>query len=563
MVPSPPTTISNSSRCRRRTGVVWVLGSTCIIVLCVLVIIVVVTTNARAAPSSSSSSNAKEEVVVTTAPTEQGTPTALQLGLQLEEEELNGKEVLPVHPRPLNVVLFYTDDWNANNLGLVNPLLHTPHLNQLAVEGQWFPHSYVTSSVCWQSRATLLTGMYVSVHQFVRIQSQALYGEVVRWTDTLWARLKSRAGYAVGFVGKWHAPLPNATQEAQAFDYFREYYGQHWMKRNGVRRHVTELNQADALEFLQQQRRSNTTTRTNFALMVSFYATHDVTSEQYPNSYMPQPYTADLYNSSVHIPRPFTATENAWNHLPWFFTEENLARQNWHQRGLDVESHRQETMKRIYRMASEVDDAVGAIVAELKEQGVYNDTLIIFTADNGSYQGEYGLAGKWYTHDESIRVPLILRDPRMPVEQRGRVNDHIALNIDLAPTILAAAGLDIPVEVQGRDLAQLYLTPPDDQDNITNWRQDFFYEWNQGSPVDAYGHGSFRNNPAVFALIQKDWKYIYWPQTDYEQLFDLVNDPNEMFDVLNKTYAENRTIYNELKKRYALLKNASQSGLKV
>lgn len=99
----------------------------------------------------------------------------------------------PVHPRvdPYKVVLFYVDNWNAKNLGLVDPLLPTPHLDQLTFEAQWFPRSYVTSSVCWQSRATLLTDIYVSVYQFLRIQLRAFYGQVVQWTDTLLALLQS------------------------------------------------------------------------------------------------------------------------------------------------------------------------------------------------------------------------------------------------------------------------------------------------------------------------------------------------------------------------------------
>jgi len=459
---------------------------------------------------------------------------------------------------PLNVILFYADDWNADMLGIADTsnMVHTPNLDQLATEGQWFPNSYVTTSVCWQSRATLLTGMYVSVHQFFRIRSQAFYGEVVQWTDTLFALLKGAGNY-VGFVGKWHAPVPQPAQEQQAFDLFREYYGRHWMKRDGVRRHVTELNQADALEFLQSR-----PVNQNFALTVSFYAPHIWKNKPYPDCYMPQPYTENLYNSSVIIPHPVTATEDSWNNLPWFFTEENKERKVWRALHYNVEEDRQETIKRKYRMAAEVDDAVGAILAELKTEGVYENTLIIFTADNGHYDGQFGLAGKRYTHDESIRVPLLIRDPRMPSHQRGRVNDNIALNVDLAPTILAAAGIDPPLAMQGRDLAQLYLTPEDGLDGLS-WRTDFFYEWNQGSPIDAVGHGNYLESPAVFALIQKDWKYIYWPQTDYEQIFDLQLDPNEEFDVLNETIANQNWKYTELKDRYNLLKTLSQGGANV
>ncbi|KAL7551157.1 hypothetical protein ACHAWF_016341 [Thalassiosira exigua] len=463
----------------------------------------------------------------------------------------------PVDER-LNVVLFYVDDWAADTLGLTGkkPMVHTPHLDRLAREGQWFPNSYVTTSVCWQSRATLLTGMYVSVHRFFRINSRAFYDTVVQWSNTLFAQWKQH-GYYVGFVGKWHAPNPKPNFKERAFDFFESYYGAHWMKRNGVRRHITELNQADAMDFLR-----NRPSDQKFALTVSFYATHSWNTRPYPKIYSPQPYTEQLYGDNDTIPLPLTATQSSWGKLPWFFTERNIGRRNWHQRGFDVEDHRQTSLKRLYRMAKEADDVVGTIVDELRRQGVYEKTLIVFTADNGNYEGEHQLAGKWYFHDESIRVPLILRDPRMPLSQRGLTNDRIVLNIDLMPTLLAAGGIAAPMGVQGRNLADLYLTPPEDLNSL-QWRHDFFYEWNRGNPDNANGHGDYFDNPAVFGLIQKNWKYIYWPQTDYEQLFHLPRDLLEETDILNATKVDNEIKYQELRERYQYLKDLSQSGRPV
>jgi arylsulfatase len=111
---------------------------------------------------------------------------------------------------------------------------------------------------------------------------------------------------------------------------------------------------------------------------------------------------------------------------------------------------------------------------------------------------------QWYPHDESIRVPLIIQDPRMPDHLRGTLNDEFTLNLDLAPTLLGAAGVPVPKHMQGRDIADLYLG--DYQTNRKEWRKDFFYEWSQGRAEDAEGHESEDSIPAVFALVRKDYK---------------------------------------------------------
>ena len=186
-------------------------------------------------------------------------------------------------------------------------------------------------------------------------------------------------------------------------------------------------------------------------------------------------------------------------------------------------------MKRIYRMAKEVDDVVGEVVREVKKQGEYNNTLFVFTTDNGVFHGEHQLAGKWFPHEESVRVPLIIKDPRMSAGVRGTNNDDLTLNVDLAPTLLSAAGIKVPWRMQGRDIAQLYLPNPGGGGETTAaakpWRSDFFYEWHQGDPHNAEGHGFADWIPPVFALIRKDYKYFYWPRSNYTQIFHVEGMP--------------------------------------
>lgn len=455
--------------------------------------------------------------------------------------------------QPMNIVFFYADDWTFQTLGMVNPVVHTPHLNRMAERGMLFRGNCVTTSICWQSRATMMTGLYVSVHQQLKIMDENMFDKTVPWRETLYPMLKQQ-GYHVGYVGKWHHPSPT-NYIKQSFDHFLEYYGDHWMERNGKRRHITELNGADALHYLRNVRPRNQ----KFALTIAFFATHADDSMPYPLQYNPMPYTGHLYDNRS-IPVPKTATEQHWNNMPWFFTESNEGRARWRQR-YDTPEHYQTTMKRYYRMATEVDDVVGAVVQELKKQGVYNRTYFVFTTDNGNLHGEHGLADKWYPQQESIRVPLIIQDPRMPRELRGTVNDDFTLNIDLAPTLLSAAGVKTkPKHMQGRDIAELYLQP--EQAKAT-WRQDFFYEWSQGRPEDAFGHGHYEHIPAVFALVRKDYKYFYWPQTQYEQVFNLAADPYEEEDIFNSTAQSDPVKLEHLKKRFAQLKNSSQSGKAV
>lgn len=153
-----------------------------------------------------------------------------------------------------------------------------------------------------------------------------------------------------------------------------------------------------------------------------------------------------------------------------------------------------------------------------------------------------------YPHQESIRVPLIIRDPRMKDEKRGTTNGELTLNIDLAPTILAAAGIPAPEKMMGRDMSPLYLS---EEEASASWRKEFFYE----HPVI-----SNRNYiPSSEALVRKNYKYMYWPDYGFEQLFDLVNDPGEMNDIINSTDPNIAFIKETMKARFAELKSLVRS----
>ncbi|KAL7571429.1 hypothetical protein ACA910_019188 [Epithemia clementina (nom. ined.)] len=514
--------------------------------------------------------------------------------------------------KPLNVVLFYADDWALSVLGALNPHVHTPNIDAMARRGMLFTRNCVTTSICWISRNTLATGVYSSVHGNTEIGSHQMFQHSkFAWTDTLYAQLKQQGHYYTGLVGKWHAATPPEHMQV-SFDVLNLYYGDHWMERHGKRRHVTDLNGEDALAFLrlwntqhrrnQKWRRPKTTTQQSqdqppppplnvdessrraataaagddeeiitmedrpFFLKVAFFATHARDYQDPP--YQPMDESMFLYQN-VTIPRPKTATEQHYQELPDFLKEDRNEARKRNLGRFDTEQHYQVKIKNLYRMASEVDAVVGAVIDELKAMNAYDNTLLIFTTDNGNLHGEHGLTEKWYPYEESIRVPLVIQDPRMPHRRRGTHNhDDLTLNVDLAPTIFRAAQLPIPPHMQGRDIAELYRHDENDDDDAAHhhavkasWRQDFFYEWNTGEPVNATGH-MFNNRvlPAVFALIRKDYKYFYWPEENYEQLFHVEQDPLEESDIFHHTSATTKQALEVMQARYRFLKAWAQAG---
>lgn len=405
---------------------------------------------------------------------------------------------------PLNIVLLYADDWRHDTLGCAgNPVVQTPRLDALARDGVRFTHNSVTTAICGVSRATMLTGQWMSRHG-----NRAFDMFRTPWSDTFPAQLRAH-GYWVGHIGKWHnGRFPAAEYDSPASALAN---GTHWITQpDGSRIHVTQKNERDAIDFLRARPADKP-----FCLTVAFFATHAEDGNK--KQYLPQPESMSLYRD-VTVPVPPTATDAAFRALPPFLANaRNEGRNRWTWR-FDTPERYQESMKNYYRLATEVDAACGRVLDELRAQGVLDRTLVVFTTDNGYFHGEHGLADKWYPYEESIRVPLIVWDPRMPAVARGTTDDARTLNVDLAPTILAAARIAPPAAMQGRDLAPLYLDaqPP-------AWRSEFLYEHAMLTSRDFI--------PASEALVTREWKYILWPDWGVEQLFDLAHDPREERDL--------------------------------
>jgi len=290
---------------------------------------------------------------------------------------------------PMNILLFYADDWRHDTLGAAgNPVVKTPVLDSLAAEGVRFSENCVTTSICWISRATLYSGQYLARHHFEKLGrgrtitingTGVEMGFEVPQNETVYSLLKQKAGYTTAHVGK--VGLWVGMDYELNWDFQTDDDGWHWSMIGDRMWHITEKNTADALRFLVNRDKNKP-----FFMNVAYFATHAVDGDK--RQYLPQNSSMSMYENDT-IPIPATATDEAWKKMPPFFSEHNEGRTRWRWRFNTTEKH-QSMMKNYYRMASEVDTSAGIIINHLAEEGQLDNTLIIFTTDNGNFHAEHG-----------------------------------------------------------------------------------------------------------------------------------------------------------------------------
>jgi len=401
-----------------------------------------------------------------------------------------------------NIIVLVTDDQRWDTLGVMgNDTIQTPNLDRLAKEGALFTQAYVTTSICWASRASILTGQYDRRHGV--LNNRELSDAQNQLTYPL---LFKEAGYRIGFVGKYG--VGNAPEEA--YDYWdAQAKGQpdyEHEDEQGNYLHYTEICEQSAVQFLESHDGAQP-----FCLSVSFKAPHVQDGD--PRQFIYNPEYADLY-SDVEFKEPETAGYDFfYGAFPSWFTQKNEARKRWRLRFASPEMF-QQSMKGYYRLITGVDDAVATIRKTLEERGLADNTIIVFLGDNGFYLAEHGMAGKWYGHQESIRIPLIVYDPRTSQSSRGIQVNEIALNVDVAPTLMELAGLPPHGEMQGESLLPLL------EGKDLDWREDFLYE-----------HMMFLGWPIypTEGVVSKHYKYLRYPESEppFEELYDLSEDPLE------------------------------------
>ncbi len=428
-----------------------------------------------------------------------------------------------------NIIFLLTDDHRWDALGAMgNRIVKTPNLDALASNGVLFRKAYVTTAICCVSRASIMSGQYESRHKINDFNTDFTAAALAQ---TYPAVLKKQ-GYKLGFIGKLGIHVQN--QPDSLFDYWSSpKEGQpkyELVNKSGKIVHHTDSVNTDIRQFISQFANKGP-----FCLSVSFKAPHELDGN--PPTYPVQERFKKLY-SDVAIPRPETADPKYWESFPEFFkTDQNIGRQRWKPL-FSTDELRQETVRNYYRLITGVDEVVGNLTAQLRQLGILDNTIIIFMGDNGFSLGEHGLEGKWFGFEESIRVPMIISGAGLPSKLKGTKSDAIALNIDVAPTMLAIAGAKIPAGMQGKDLLRMLRG----QEPV---RTDFFYEHTfMGSP----------RLPKVEVVVGKDLKYMNYIEHGYEQLYDTRHDPNETKNLAaSREYAQQmmqmRARYAELKKK--------------
>lgn len=427
-----------------------------------------------------------------------------------------------------NIILLLTDDQRWDALGCQgNSILQTPHLDALARRGALFTNSFCTTSICATSRATILTGQHARRHG-VWDFTTSLSSEA--WENTFPAQLR-RHGYRLGFIGKWGV---GDVMPEKEYDYWAGFPGQGRYYPKGAEdraEHLTRRQGRKAMEFLSQ-----CSPEQPFCLQISFKAPHcqDGETPRYPHDRRHN----ELY-AGQDIPAPATASEEHHRRLPEFL-QSSEGRVRW-KLEFDGEPMRQETVRSYYRLITGVDEVVGQIVDKLQKMGAADNTVIVYTSDNGFFLGDYGLSGKWFAHDASMRTPLIVFDPRRPAEERGRKVDSLALSIDIAPTILDAAGIEPPPAMQGRSLLPALSGAPEE------WPTEFYYEHRFEHPLI----------PKSEAVRTQEWKYVRYISAtpNYEELFQLTSDPLEERNLAGE--AKYQTVLVEMRKKTAALAEAA------
>jgi arylsulfatase A-like enzyme len=412
-----------------------------------------------------------------------------------------------------NIIFLLTDDQRWDTMGCMgNRIIQTPNLDNMAENGVLFKNAFVTTAICCTSRASIFNGQYARRHG-INDFSTDFSEEQLSKTYPMMLR---DAGYKTGFVGKYGV---GANLPADRFDYWRGIGGQpkyEHTDENGNYKHLTQIMEEQSIEFLQSCSQDQP-----FCLSVSFKAPHVQDGD--PRQFIYDPAYKDLYKDAV-IPVPKTADDKYFMAFPEFFTKDNEARRRWEIRFSTPEKY-QESVKGYYRLITGVDVAVGRIRDELDRLNMSDNTIIMLLGDNGFYLGEHSMAGKWYGHEESIRVPLVVYDPRLPKDNRGQKREEMALNIDIAPTILSMVGLDIPDSMQGFDLMPLI------RGEHPKWREEFLYE-------HLFTHPRI---PKSEGVVTRQFKYLRYIEQDpvYQELYDLASDPYEENNLAgNENYSE-------------------------
>ncbi|MDA1066254.1 MAG: sulfatase [Verrucomicrobia bacterium] len=408
-----------------------------------------------------------------------------------------------------NILFFFADDQRHDTLGIAgHPIVKTPTIDRLANQGVRFTNMYVSHSICWVSRTSILCGL--TARSFGKAdQPDAARADAV---STLFTDRLMDAGYRTGHYGKWHAKMPKGYKPEDHFDEFESIFRNPYFKDqpDGSKRHTTELIADGGVKFLKSQPKDKP-----FLLNLWFNVAHAEDRDKRPGiGHFPWPKAVDGMYDDLVMPEPRLNDPAIYENHPDFL-KASINRERFHWRW-DTPEKYQINMRAYLRMISGLDNAIARVLKVLEDEGLADNTIIVYSADNGYYLGDRGFAGKWSHYDQSLRVPLIVYDPRQK-KGGGRVVDQFAMNLDLPVTFLSWAGVPVPERYQGLDLSGMVAgeTP-------AIWRSEMFHE-----------HVTLRPLLSWEGLRDRNYKYARYFDQDgpYEFLHDLRKDPDELENV--------------------------------
>ncbi len=424
-----------------------------------------------------------------------------------------------------NIVFVMADDHANHALSSYGSVINeTPHLDRLAAEGMRFTSAFVTNSICAPSRAVILTGKHSHLNGVITNR------EAFDGSQQHIGPLLQEAGYQTAIIGKWHL-----KSDPTGFDYWNilpgqgDYYDPDMIEMGERKSHegyVTDIITDFVLDYLENRRDR----QRPFFLMYHHKAPH--------REWAPGPDHLTLYDD-VDIPEPATLFDD-WSgrgtaaRVQEMTVAHHLTPRDLKEdppEGLEgddlVRWKYQRYIKDYLRTIASIDDNMGRLLDYLDASGLAENTVVVYTSDQGFFLGDHGWYDKRFMYEESLRMPLLVRWP-------GRVDasvvrDEMVLNLDFAQTFLALAGADEPGDMQGRSLLPLLEgETPDD------WRQSIYYRYYEYPAVHmVHKHYGVRTDR---------YKLIHFHELKEWELYDLVEDPDEMQSVYDDpAYAEVRT----------------------
>ena len=448
-----------------------------------------------------------------------------------------------------NILVIFSDDHALRVLSAYgDSFVETPNIDRIAKKGMLFRHSKVTNSICGPSRAVLLTGKHSHLNGFLR------NSDVFDGSQPTLPKLLRKNGYESAVIGKWHL-----KSEPVGFDHWEVlidqgfYYNTEFKSADGIKRvngYVTDLVADKSIEWLENRKDKSRP----FFLMSQHKAPH--------REWQPAMRHLDLFSDTV-FPEPDTLFDDYSNRaspasnsrtirthylhrdLKYFPkgsepTPEQLKdfrvdrmdpedfkkwRKSFEKRnapldagGLEgdelVSFMYQRYMQDYLRTIVAMDEAIGRTLDYLEESGLADNTIVIYTSDQGFYLGEHGWYDKRWIYEESLHTPLLISGPGLATAME---NDMLIQNLDLAPTILSLAGVDVPTDMQGRN-----LVPVLKGETPTQWRDAVYYHY-----YEHGGHGV----PRHFGARTDRYKIAFYYSLNEWELFDLEKDPQELHSV--------------------------------